>query len=329
MGCASSTAHGQTGFTSGDPVAVGPQLSAASPAPKVDHIALISVPTIDFIHQTPENKQKSASTEVTALALLADSANTSGEGCPVSCSEPAITATEVYPPGVHSSQGPEACTSLHEGEACLPGHEASTTDAEMQSTKSSSSRHEDIGDHHEVVEEASSQTDGGGNAEPVRHEEEVAPFQAEKSLTVEKSEASPWTYLQKTYGNVEESAVSTAGQQQACRQGRTTIDQEVIIAHHTATSMQAVGTKILQHEGSTVEPRWQADEWASGAAPESAWAESTPALGLPHAGLHKLPAKQPSASTPAPAQVDSNDLGIQDVDEFEAELAALGQVIAK
>ena len=28
-------------------------------------------------------------------------------------------------------------------------------------------------------------------------------------------------------------------------------------------------------------------------------------------------------------QVDSNDLGIQDVDEFEAELAALGQVIAK
>lgn len=67
--------------------------------------------------------------------------------------------------------------------------------------------------------------------------------------------------------------------------------------------LQAVGTKILQHEGSTVEPRWQADEWASGAAPESAWAESTPALGLPHAGLHKLPAKQPSASTPAPAQV--------------------------
>ncbi len=75
-----------------------------------------------------------------------------------------------------------------------------------------------------------------------RHEEEVAPFQAEKSLTVEKSEASPWTYLQKTYGNVEESAVSTAGQQQACRQGRTTIDQEVIIAHHTATSMQVSNT---------------------------------------------------------------------------------------
>ena len=81
-----------------------------------------------------------------------------------------------------------------------------------------------------------------------RHEEEVAPFQAEKSLTieteksltVETSEASPWTYLQKTYSNVEESAASTAGQQQTCRQGRTTIDQEVTIAHHTTTSRSAI-----------------------------------------------------------------------------------------
>ena len=75
-----------------------------------------------------------------------------------------------------------------------------------------------------------------------RYEEEVAPFQAEKSLTVETSEASPWTYLQKTYSNVEESAVSSAGQQHTCRQGRTTIDQEVTIAHHTTTSMQVSST---------------------------------------------------------------------------------------
>ena len=37
--------------------------------------ASCSVPTTDSIHQTPENKQKSASTEVKALALLADSAS--------------------------------------------------------------------------------------------------------------------------------------------------------------------------------------------------------------------------------------------------------------
>jgi len=70
--------------------------------------------------------------------------------------------------------------------------------------------------------------------------------------------------------------------------------------------LQGFGTKISQHEGSTVKPSWQADEWPSRAAPESAWAESTPGLttlGLPHAGLHKLPAQQPSASAPAPAQV--------------------------
>lgn len=76
-----------------------------------------------------------------------------------------------------------------------------------------------------------------------RYEEEVAPFQAEKSLTVETSEASPWTYLQKTYSNVEESTVSTAGQQHTCRKGRTTIDQEeVTIAHHTTASMQVSDT---------------------------------------------------------------------------------------
>jgi len=76
-----------------------------------------------------------------------------------------------------------------------------------------------------------------------RYEEEVAPFQAEKSLTVETSEASPWTYLQKTYSNVEESTVSTAGQQHTCRKGRTTIDQEeVTIAHHTIASMQVSDT---------------------------------------------------------------------------------------
>lgn len=332
MGCASSTAHGQARYPTGDPVAVGPQLNAAPPAHKADHIALISVPTTDSIQQTPENKQKSASTEVKASALLADSASASGEDYQVPCSEPAITATEVSPASVHSSQGPEACTSLHEGEACLPGHEASTTGAEMQSTKSSSSRNEEIEDLHELVEEASSQTDEPRNAELVRHEEEVASFQAEKSLTVETSEASPWTYLQKTYSNVEESAVSTAGQQHTCRQGSPTIDQQMTIAHHTTTSMQGFGTKIPQHQGSPVRPRWQADEWPSRGAPESAWAESTPGLttlGLPHAGMHKVPAKQPSASTPAPTQVDCNDLGIEDVDEFEAELAALGQVIAK
>ncbi|DBA67020.1 TPA: hypothetical protein ACH3X2_002127 [Trebouxia sp. C0005] len=250
----------------------------------------------------------------------------------MSCTEPAITATEVLPAGVHSFQGPEACNSLREGEACLPDYGASTTGAEKQSTKSSSTRNKELEDHCELVEEASSQTDEPGNAEPVRYEEEVAPFQAEKSLTVETSEASPWTYLQKTYSNVEESAVSTAGQQHTCRKGRTTIDQEVTSAHHTTTSMQDYDTKICQHLGSTVQPRWQADEWPSRAAPESAWAESTPGLttsGLPHANLHKLPAKQPSASNPAPAQADGNDLGIEDVDEFEAELAALNQVIAK
>jgi hypothetical protein len=42
--------------------------------------------------------------------------------------------------------GPEACTLLHEGEVCLPGHGASTTGAEMQSTKSSSSRNKELGE---------------------------------------------------------------------------------------------------------------------------------------------------------------------------------------
>ncbi|KAL0033038.1 hypothetical protein WJX77_011833 [Trebouxia sp. C0004] len=321
MGCATSTAHGQPGLSTGEPVAVGSQLSAASPVTIADHVALTSVPTTDPIHQAPETKQKPASTEVKGLALLADSANASGEGCQVSCTEPAVTATEVSPAGVHSSPGLEACTSLRKGEVCLPGHGASTTGAAMQGTKSSSSRDVGLEDRHELVEEASSQTDEPGNAEPVRYEEEVAPFQAEKSLTIGTSEASPWTYLQKTYSNVEESAVSTAGQQHTCKKGQATVDQEVTIAYHT--SMQGYDAKISQHQGSTVEPSWQADEWPSRAAPESAWAESTPGLttlGLPHAGLHKLPVKQPSASTPAPAQ---------DVDEFEAELAALDQAIAK
>ncbi|KAA6418026.1 MAG: hypothetical protein FRX49_12026 [Trebouxia sp. A1-2] len=208
--------------------------------------------------------------------------------------------------------GPEACNSLREGEACLPDYGASTTGAEKQSTKSSSTRNKELvytmTELHNLL------------VRPNRYEEEVAPFQAEKSLTVETSEASPWTYLQKTYSNVEESAVSTAGQQHTCRKGRTTIDQE------------DYDTKICQHLGSTVQPRWQADEWPSRAAPESAWAESTPGLttsGLPHANLHKLPAKQPSASNPAPAQADGNDLGIEDVDEFEAELAALNQQTGK
>lgn len=71
----------------------------------------------------------------------------------------------------------------------------------------------------------------------------MAAFQAEQSLTGEASEASPWTFLQKTYSNVEDSAQSTSGQH-VIPKCSTTLHQEMIIHDGRAADAQVSSSQI-------------------------------------------------------------------------------------
>ena len=77
-----------------------------------------------------------------------------------------------------------------------------------------------------------------------RYTEEVAAFQEEQSLTSVASEASPWTHLQKTYSNVEDSAHSTSGQH-AMPKCSTTLHQETIIHDGCAVDAQVSSSRTL------------------------------------------------------------------------------------
>ena len=72
-----------------------------------------------------------------------------------------------------------------------------------------------------------------------RLEEEVAPFEAEKSEVQEPSEPSPWAHLQKTYSNVEEGAQSLAREQLQANADNLPVHQEIdTVAEQPAPFMQ-------------------------------------------------------------------------------------------
>ena len=81
-----------------------------------------------------------------------------------------------------------------------------------------------------------------------RLEEEVAPFEAEKSEIQETSEPSPWAHLQKTYSNVEEGAHSLPGDQLHGNLGGLPVHQEITtVVEQPMPSMQVrAANHVLQ-----------------------------------------------------------------------------------